>query len=63
MVPGLGGSKLQVTIDCEVLQKSHPEVFEECGWSTCSSWEIWKKKPAKEYQLWLPDIFGDISAF
>lgn len=53
MLPGLIGTSLQVEVDCEVLRDQSPTVFENCGWSTCNSLEIWKKKPSAEYRLWI----------
>jgi hypothetical protein len=50
LVPGLAGTSLQVKIDCEKLQAESPHIFEGCGWSTCSSYQVWKKRPDTEYR-------------
>jgi len=60
LVPGVQGSKLQVSIDCETLQKESPDAFSSCGWNTCEDapeWEFWKRKPDSEYVIWVPDLF------
>lgn len=53
VVPGILGSKLKVEINCEVLQKENPEIFQACGWSTCTGWGILASKPKAEYNLWI----------
>lgn len=35
LVHGAMSSKLIVEIDCPVLQKEHPDIFETCGWTDC----------------------------
>ena len=42
IVPGLISTKLIVEIDCEVLLKENPKLFEYCGWERCarSFWHV-----------------------
>mmetsp|Transcript_60009 Transcript_60009/g.69499 ORF Transcript_60009/g.69499 Transcript_60009/m.69499 type:complete len:692 (+) Transcript_60009:34-2109(+) len=63
IVPGLSGTRLMVQIDCEELQAHHPDIMDACGWGTCSSWNIFKRKPSKEYVLWVPKLFSPLGAF
>lgn len=35
IVPGLISTKLIVEIDCEVLEKENPTLFNYCGWERC----------------------------
>ncbi|EAR82529.1 lecithin-cholesterol acyltransferase (macronuclear) [Tetrahymena thermophila SB210] len=58
IMPGILGTSLQVQIDCEVLQQENPEIFANCGWSTCSSYNIFGKRPETEYRLWVGSIFS-----
>ena len=60
-VPGLLASRLTVKIDCEKFQANNPEIFDKCGWSTCSSWKIWQSMPKEEYTLWISDFLGPLS--
>ena len=32
VIPGIGGSKLRVEIDCEKFKAAHPTDFKQCGW-------------------------------
>jgi len=64
LVPGVLATKMQVELDCDTFKKAHPSAFEACGWNTCKepSWyELWKRKPKKTYNLWIPDIFSPMS--
>ncbi|EAS04696.2 lecithin-cholesterol acyltransferase (macronuclear) [Tetrahymena thermophila SB210] len=60
-VPGILGTSLQLKIDCETLQSKNPEIFSNCGWGTCSSYNLLQKKPASEYKLWIGDVFSKAS--
>lgn len=33
MLPGIGGSKLVAEIDCPVLKKENPDIFQACKWT------------------------------
>ncbi|CAK71497.1 unnamed protein product (macronuclear) [Paramecium tetraurelia] len=56
LVPGIIATILQVKIDCETLQAKRPDIFENCGWQTCSASKFWLKKPNEEYRLWMGSI-------
>ncbi|CAD8112423.1 unnamed protein product [Paramecium sonneborni] len=68
LVPGLIGTALQVLImnfiiqqvkiDCEQLQTKRPDIFENCGWQTCSASKFWLKKPSEEYRMWIGALIG-----
>ncbi len=47
LIPGTLSTKLTLTIDCKMLQKEEPEIFQKCGWNSCSKkfWEFWKHVP------------------
>ncbi|CAD8105005.1 unnamed protein product [Paramecium sonneborni] len=61
LVPGLIGTALQVKIDCETLQTKRPDIFENCGWQTCSASKFWLKKPSDEYRMWIGTLTGPFS--
>ena len=65
LIPGIGGSKLVVKIDCETLRKENPDLFSSCGWNKCYFEDIMDhlhpelvEVPEKEYLIWMPVIFG-----
>jgi hypothetical protein len=56
-LPGIGGSKLRVEIDCKTLKEKDPSTFGACGWKRCSGLQ----SPKSEYRVWLPDLFAPMS--
>ena len=65
VLAGLSGTKLRLTIDCEVLKSSHPDIFSQCGWDSCVSpdrWDFWfRDAPKREYNVWMPDLIAPFS--
>ena len=61
MIPGLAGSKLIASIDCEVLREKEPKTFRSCGWSSCEKGD--PNTPKKEYQIWIPNFQSNMSLF
>lgn len=59
IIPGASASKLVVKIDCEKLRKSNPEIFADCGWTSCSG----SSAPKKEYRIWIPKVDSPFSPF
>mmetsp|Transcript_38857 Transcript_38857/g.34531 ORF Transcript_38857/g.34531 Transcript_38857/m.34531 type:complete len:112 (-) Transcript_38857:683-1018(-) len=51
--PGLFASRLTVTIDCQTLKDSHPDIFSSCGWKDCDGGLF---SPNKEYDMWISDF-------
>ena len=71
-IPGIGGSKLTVHIDCDLLKEKNRDIFDSCGWDSCdpSSYVpslnpddgLEKASVPKEsYTLWVPDMIGPLS--
>lgn len=56
-LPGIGGSKLRVMIDCKELQAKDPSTFAACGWKRCSGLQT----PKSEYKVWIPTPFAPMS--
>lgn len=52
-IPGIAGSKLIAKIDCYIIKKSSPALFEACGWKTCAEGE---NSPDSEYLAWIPHL-------
>lgn len=50
LVPGIMGTKLVVTIDCETLKNFAGQRFLDCGWNSCYGIGF---SPDKEYLLWI----------
>lgn len=69
LLPGTGGSNLNVIIDCPVLRTSDPELFSNCGWNACDGDEDLltnpenKSVPQKEYLAWVPHIVSPLTIF
>lgn len=63
VLPGIIGTKLRMEVDCKLLKEKHPDVFESCGWTTCSSsiFSFSTSSPKKEYNLWIPDFNAPFS--
>ena len=61
LIPGLAGSKLIASIDCEVLREKEPKTFRSCGWSSCEKGD--PNTPEKEYQIWIPNFQSNMSLF
>lgn len=67
IAPGIGGSNLEVQIDCVTLQEKSPETFKACGWSSCmtpsenASSSEKNSTPKSEYQIWVPAPFSPMS--
>ena len=71
-IPGIGGSKLTVHIDCQVLQEKNNEIFQMCGWDSCDKNNFLDalhpdetlmkaSVPKESYILWVPDLIGPLS--
>ena len=71
-IPGIGGSKLTVLIDCKVLKEKNRDIFDQCGWDSCDSMDFVPSQnqdegvelasvPKESYNLWVPDIVGPLS--
>ena len=62
---GIGGSVLQIRIECEKLRLLDPDTFLGCGWVDCKAGS--KLAPQAEYRVWVPpysspmSILSDIS--
>lgn len=69
LLPGIGGSNLQVVIDCAKLRASSPQVFADCGWDACASDADYLANPANksvpnsEYLVWVPHIISPMTIF
>jgi hypothetical protein len=59
VLPGIGGSKLRVEIDCEKFKAANPVDFKQCGWKRCSGLQ----SPLKEYLIWIPTLLAPMSIF
>lgn len=51
VLPGIGGSRLQISIDCRTMRRHASEQFRACGWNNCIG-GYWS--PQREYGLWVP---------
>ena len=71
-IPGIGGSKLTVHIDCEVLKEKNKDIFDSCGWDSCNPMDFVPSLhqdeglekasvPNESYHLWVPDMVGPFS--
>ena len=58
VLAGIMGTKMQIVIDCPVLKASHPDIFKDCGWTTCSVTGTYTSFPRTEYTIWIPAIGG-----
>ncbi len=54
LAPGIGGSVMQVEVDCELLRFTDYETFLACGWLDCKAGS--KLAPNKEYRIWVPHL-------
>ena len=61
MIPGIAGSKLVATINCEVLKEKDPETFKSCGWASCEKGG--PNTPEFEYTIWIPSFTSKMSIF
>lgn len=59
IIPGVGGSKLLVAINCESLRLSDPQLFQSCGWDSCQLGA--KQAPKSEYKIWIPEVESAMS--
>lgn len=57
VLPGIGGSKLRVEIDCKKFKAADPEGFASCGWKRCLGLQV----PKSEYKIWMPKAFAPMS--
>jgi hypothetical protein len=57
VLPGIGGSKLRVEIDCKKFKAYDPVGFNACGWKRCLGLQV----PKKEYKIWIPTAFAPMS--
>jgi hypothetical protein len=57
ILPGIGGSKLRVLIDCPTFKAKDPSAFAACGWKRCSGLQ----SPSSEYKAWIPKPFAPMS--
>lgn len=58
VLPGIMGSKLVASINCNALKNGDPYTFKKCGWTSCG---MFGKKPNAEYQIWIPRILSPAS--
>lgn len=69
LLPGIGGSNMNIMIDCEKLRDSNPSLFKECDWNACDSDTDStiapenKSIPKKEYLAWVPHIDSPMTVF
>jgi hypothetical protein len=66
LLPGIGGSNLQVMIDCPTLKTNHPTIFADCGWNGCPNSDDFKvgmSAPDKEYEIWVPTMLSPMTIF
>lgn len=70
LFPGIGGSNLQIQIDCEKLKAGDPTTFAKCGWTKCenspeknSDGKKLKSSPNKEYLIWVPHLISPMTLF
>lgn len=64
VLAGFTGSKLQVEIDCPVLKENHPDLFQNCKWTSCKQTDAvnyFSSVPKSEYSLWLPELTSPFS--
>ena len=54
LAPGIGGSVMQVEVECELLRFADFETFLACGWLDCKAGS--KHAPAREYRIWVPHL-------
>ena len=47
--PGLMASKLVVELDCVVFRENYPEIFKNCGFTTCEKKSYFDHVPHSEY--------------
>ena len=59
VLPGIGGSKLRVEIDCGKFKVADPSGFDSCGWKRCIGLQV----PNKEYKIWIPTALVPMSIF
>lgn len=57
ILPGIGGSKLRVEINCKKFKAADPAGFDACGWKRCLGLQV----PKKEYKVWIPAAFAPMS--
>ena len=65
IVPAMTAAKLKLLINCEVLKKENPEIFNSCGWNSCKKqiYEFWKFVPKKVYTIWNAPLLGPLTWF
>jgi hypothetical protein len=57
ILPGIGGSKLRVEINCQKFKAANPSGFSDCGWKRC----IGLQTPKKEYKIWIAAALAPMS--
>ena len=70
MLPGIGGSNMNVIIDCDTLRKNDPKLFDDCGWNACDG-DVFpegsdpqnRSTPKKEYLGWVPHLVSPMTLF
>lgn len=69
LTPGIGGSNMNILIDCQQLRSNDPKLFEDCGWNACSGDSDLDANPAnnhipkKEYMGWVPHVISPMTVF
>lgn len=69
VAPGIGGSKMEIIIDCKALQEGDPATFKRCGWNRCPSSDSAETmedqklgySPSSEYRIWVPYPFSPMT--
>ena len=59
VLPGIGGSKLIIEIDCPKFKAYNPAAFTACGWVRC----IGLQSPNNEYKVWIPTAISPMSIY
>ena len=62
VMAGIAETKLMIEIDCPVLQREHPAIFAQCGWTSCSD-SYFSRSPRKSYRLWIPEVISPFTLF
>jgi len=58
-IPGIGGSKFRVIINCMQMKLYNQDLFKSCGWSSCGQGLF--GAPLTEYVLWIPSPITPMS--
>lgn len=58
-LPGIGGAKLLISLDCKIFKEQNPDIFKNCGWYSCELGD--DGTPLQSYVIWIPDINSQLS--